>query len=121
LIFRKTRNRRDDQHKPLALKRNSSGTAITGRWREAASGNRRVANMKRIAVQQQAAARNARKHSKSETVTGCIRSATNATLPRQRAAVLLSPGAERLQWQWSKVARNPLPANRLPENPPPNQ
>jgi hypothetical protein len=77
--------------------------------------------MKRNAVQQQVPARKAQQHSKSETVTGCIRSAAKATRPRQRAAVLLSPGAERLQWQWSNVRRNPLPAGRLPESPPPNQ
>jgi allantoinase len=57
--------------------------------------------MKRNAVQQQAPARKAQKHSKSETVTGRVRSAAKATRPRQRAVVLLSPGAERLQWQWS--------------------
>jgi hypothetical protein len=56
--------------------------------------------MKRNAVQQQAPARKAQKHSKSETVTGRIRSAAEAARPRRHAAVLLSPGAERLQWQW---------------------
>jgi hypothetical protein len=82
--------------------------------------------MKRNAVQQQAPARKAQKHSKSETVTGRIRGAAKATRPRQRAAVLLSPGAERLQWQWSNVRQNPFranpfPINRLPESQPPNQ
>jgi peptidoglycan/xylan/chitin deacetylase (PgdA/CDA1 family) len=39
--------------------------------------------MKRNAVQQQAPARKAQKHSKSETVTSCIRSCAEAKLPRQ--------------------------------------
>src|SRR5271166_4164146 len=49
------------RHKPLALKRNSSGTVICRARPGAASGHRRVANMKRNAVQQQAPARKARK------------------------------------------------------------
>ena len=65
-----------DRHKPLALKRNSSGTVMCRTWRGAACGNRRVANMKRNAVQQQAPARKARPLSESETETGCICSAT---------------------------------------------
>jgi hypothetical protein len=64
-LLRKTRNRRADRHKPLALKRNSSGTVICRAGREAESGNRRVANMKRNAVQQRAPFAKSEKHSKS--------------------------------------------------------
>jgi hypothetical protein len=76
--------------------------------------------MKRNAVQQQAPFAKS-EDSKSETVTGRRHSGSKTPLARQRAAVLLSPGAERLQWQWSNVQQNPFPANRLPESPPSNQ